>query len=144
MTPDCAPETIIIHFPNYTGPQFFLDENKKNWIPINPLVIYSKEAGASRRQFPIRLAYAMTSHKTQGETLHKGIVDIGKNEKNLGSTFVQLSRFKKLTDFLIRPFPFSRLQKIGDSKCLAPRMKEEKRLNELFILTNYTSARYWC
>ena len=38
MTPDCAPETIIIHFPNYTGPQFFLDENKKNWIPINPLV----------------------------------------------------------------------------------------------------------
>ena len=40
MTPDCAPDTIIIHFPNYTGPQFFLDENKKNWIPINPLSIY--------------------------------------------------------------------------------------------------------
>jgi hypothetical protein len=114
MTPDCAPETI--HFPNYTGPQFFLDENKKNWIPINPLSIYSKEVGASRRQFPIRLAYAMTSHKTQGETLDKGIIHVGNFERHLGTTFKQFSRFKKYTDFIIEPFSFDRLIKIASTE----------------------------
>jgi hypothetical protein len=126
---------LIIIIVDYNGPQFFQEANRHNWIPFSPKSQFDKTSKSTRVQYPLRLAYALTTHKTQGETLHKGIVDIGKNEKNLGSTFVQLSRFKKLTDFLIRPFPFSRLQKIGDSKCLAPRMKEEKRLNELFILT---------
>jgi hypothetical protein len=136
MTPDCAPETIIIHFPNYTGPQFFLDKNKKNWIPINPLSIYSKEAGASRRQFPIRLAHAMTSHKTQGETLDKGIIHVGNFERHLGTTFVQFSRFKKYTDFIIEPFSFDRLTKIANHSSLPPRLKEEERLAKLNKLTN--------
>lgn len=77
------------------------------------------------------MAYAITTHKTQGDTLDKGIVNLGKTEKNLGSTFVQLSRFKKLGDFLIAPFPFSRLQKIALSKSLGPRIEEEKRLDFL-------------
>ena len=66
----------------------------------------------------------MTTHKTQGETLGLGIIDLGKNERSLGSTFVQLSRFKRLTDFLILPFPFSRLTKIALSDSLKPRIEE--------------------
>ena len=129
------PDAIIIYIKQYNGPQFFTDENRHNWIPFSAKSQFDKTSKSTRLQYPLRLAYALTTHKTQGDTLEKGIVDLGKCEKNLGSTFVQLSRFKKLTDFLIKPFPFSRLQKIADSKCLAPRMNEEKRLNELFILT---------
>jgi len=55
------------------------------------------------------LSYALTTHKVQGDTLELGFIDLGKTERNLGSTFVQLSRFKKLTQFLIKPFPFDRL-----------------------------------
>ena len=33
--------------------------------------------------------------------LDKGVIDLGKTERNLGSTFVQLSRFKKIKDFLV-------------------------------------------
>lgn len=73
----------------------------------------------------------MTSHKTQGETLSQGIIDLGKSERSLGSTFVQFSRFKNIKDFLVIPFPFSRLTKIGLSKSLAPRILEEKRLDTL-------------
>lgn len=69
--------------------------------------------------------------KVQGSTLDKGIVDLGKSERHLGTTFVQLSRFKKITDFLIKPFPYSRLQMIAKSEALPARNKEEKRLNEL-------------
>ena len=73
-----------------------------------------------------------------GETLSKGIVNVGKSERNLGSTFVQFSRFKKITDFVISPFPYSRLTKIGLSKFLQPRVQEEKRLDNLSSQTKIT------
>jgi hypothetical protein len=133
--PDSLPDAIIVHFPHYIGPQFFTDEARKNWIPINAKIQYSKLVNATRKQYPLRLRYAMTTHKTQGETLNLGVIDLGKNERSLGSTFVQLSRFKKITDFLIKPFPFSRLTKISLSTLLMPRMTEELRLNNLNITT---------
>ena len=44
---------------NTRGPEFFQENDpKRNWIPINPLNIFSKALNMSRTQFPIRLAYA--------------------------------------------------------------------------------------
>ena len=50
---------------------------------------------------PIRLAYALTINKSQGQTLGKVVVDLGKNERSLGLAFVALSRVKNHRDFLI-------------------------------------------
>jgi hypothetical protein len=61
---------IEISKQDYTGPQFFDDPIKLNWIPIVPLSIYSEETRSTRTQFPIRLAYAMTIHKSQGVILN--------------------------------------------------------------------------
>ena len=70
--------------------------------------------------------------------MDKGVIDLGKTERNLGSTFVQLSRFKKIKDFLVMPFPYSRLNKIALSVSLPPRKAEEARLEKLNIKTkNY-------
>ena len=66
----------------------------------------------SRTNYPIRLAYALTIHKSQGQTLRKIIVELGKKESTLGITFVTLSRVKNVKDFLIHPFPLDRLTKI--------------------------------
>ena len=107
----------------------------KNFIPIGPKTSYSKKIGASRKQFPIRLAYAITTHKTQGDTLTKGIINVGKIEKNLGTTFVQFSRFKKITDFVCYPFPYSRLTKIALCKALPSRNAEEANLDKLTLET---------
>ncbi len=63
------------------GPQFFNEDELKNCLPIPPNKIYSKEVSANRKQFPIRLAYAITTHKTQGETLEKGVIHLGKMRK---------------------------------------------------------------
>jgi hypothetical protein len=124
---ESMPEAIIVHFPKYVGPQFFNNTAKNNWIPVNPKTIYCDRLGASRCQFALRLAYAITTHKVQGDTLESGVIDLGSSERSLGTTFVQISRFKKLDQFLIQPFAFDRLKKIATSECLAPRQKEEKR-----------------
>lgn len=58
------------------------------------------------------LAYAVTIHKIQGITAKKTIVDIGKNEKPSGLTYVALSRVRKLEDLLIEYFGLERLEKL--------------------------------
>lgn len=127
-----SPHTIFIEFDNYSGPRFFkLDDYRKDWIPINPLTIFNQTINASRTQFPIRLAYALTIHKSQGQTLEKVVIDLGKNERSLGLAFVALSRVKTYKDFLIQPFSLERLTKIKNSASLAPRVKEEKRIKSI-------------
>jgi len=63
------------------------------------------------------------------------VIDLGNNEKNLGTSFVQLSRFKNINDFLIQPLPFDRLTNIKNSIMLAPRIAEKTRLKLLTINT---------
>ena len=123
------PSAIFIEFDNYSGPKFFTDtDSRKNWIPINPLSIYCNQNGGSRTQYPIRLAYALTIHKSQGQTLEKVVIDIGKKETTLGLTFVALSRVRKFSDFIIKPFTLQRLNKIRESSCLMLRKNEEERV----------------
>ena len=80
---------------------------------------------------PIKLAYALTIHKSQGQTLEKVVVDLGKSEKSLGLAFVALSRVKNHKDFLIQPFPLERLTKIKKSSSLEPRINEETRIEKI-------------
>jgi hypothetical protein len=50
---------------------------------------YSPSVSGSRTQYPIRLAYASTIHKSQGQTMEKTVIDLGDTEKSLGLTFVE-------------------------------------------------------
>lgn len=86
------PPSIIIHFPNYIGPQFFVENERRNWIPVSMQSIFSKPLNGHRNQFPMRLAYALTIHKCQGQTVPKCILDIGANELSIGQTYVAFSR----------------------------------------------------
>ncbi len=115
------PDTILIHFLDYDGPQFFKDNSRKNWIPLNALSVFCTITKNTRKNFPIRLGYASTIHKVQGATLKSGVVDLGKNERSLGTAFVALSRFKRFEGFLVQPFSLDRItSKIKKSTMLAP------------------------
>ncbi len=70
----------------------------------------------SRHQVPLRLRYAMTIHKSQGQTLSKAVVDLGKGKRVAGCTFVATSRVRLIHDIVFEPMTFDRLKAIGRSK----------------------------
>ena len=51
---------------------------------------------ATFEQFPLRLAYAMTIHKSQGQTFDKVLIDLGPGAFAHGQTYVALSRCTSL------------------------------------------------
>ena len=59
---------------------------------------------AEFQQFPLRLAWAVTIHKSQGKTYDRAIVDLGQRSFAPGQTYVALSRITELDGlYLTRP-----------------------------------------
>lgn len=129
--PPDLPIAVLVELPNYCGPPFFHSAPK--CIPITPITF--EWESKSRQQLPLQLRYAVTIHKSQGQTLQKAVIDIVKAELSPGSTFVAMSRLRKLEDGLLQPMTFERLKKIGQSKLFAERLQEEERLSKLSSTT---------
>ena len=64
----------------------------------------SKDVVAEFTQFPLRLAWAVTIHKSQGKSYDRAIVDLGPRSVAPGQTYVALSRITALEGlYLTRP-----------------------------------------
>lgn len=53
-------------------------------------------------QLPMKLAWAITIHKSQGKTFNKAVIDIGSNIFSAGQTYVALSRCTNLEGMVLK------------------------------------------
>ena len=60
-----------------------------------------------RNQIPLDLAFAITIHKSQGLTLERAVINLGKSENQSGGiTFVALSHLKTFEGLWLKPMPW--------------------------------------
>ena len=135
---DCPPSlplAVLVRFDRYTGPSF--SPKFRNCVPIAPFIAYADGDNQSleRQQLPLKLCYAMTIHKSQGLTLQKATVDLGKQESVPGLAYVALSRVRQLQDLAVVPMSFERLTAVKRHKSFLYRIDEEKRLAQLASVT---------
>ncbi len=65
----------------------------------------NSEVVGAFRQYPLRLAWAVTIHKSQGKTFSKVIIDVGRGTFSHGQAYVALSRCTTLEGIVLRrPF----------------------------------------
>ena len=123
--PPHLPVAVMVRFDHYIGPTLH-----NGTVPIPPICQTWSASGSqhSRLQLPLKLAWAVTIHKSQGLTLDKVVIDIGQREFSSGLTFVACSRVCHLQDLLFNsPFPYQRLANLSNSRHLVER-KQDLRL----------------
>ena len=129
--PPNLPIAVIVKFNNYTGPS--INDKIPACVPICPITVaaHLAEGMHERQQLPPKLAWAMTIHKSQGLTLSKAWIDIGKSENTPEISYVALSRVKTLSSCVIEPMTLERLTGLKSSFSLKYRLDEENRLDKL-------------
>lgn len=95
-----------------------------------------------RRALPLVPAYSITTHKSQGQTLRKIVIDLNMplGMVEVASAYVPLSRVQQLTDLIIlQDFSITALQVKPSKRQLA----EIHRLTAIFEETKHRYAHYF-
>jgi ATP-dependent DNA helicase PIF1 len=93
-----------------------LCNNQEITIEQMPFVVEDNQGMATRKQFPLIVAYAITTHKSQGSTLDFVIVDLGPSIFAPGQAYVALSRARNWESILISNYSRSSIK--ADPKAL--------------------------
>ena len=86
---------VVVRFDGYIGPDWSSGKMYRGCVPISPVQPSWSSCGANgegstmtRTQLPLKPCWALTTHKSQGQTLDKAVVDLGKREACTGLNFI--------------------------------------------------------
>lgn len=109
---ECLADSIKIEIPSSSDTTKIIEVFPYEWQNIKYIMNESKdddqkidiEIVGTYRQLPIKLAWAITIHKSQGKTFDRVFIDLDKGSFAHGQTYVALSRCRYLDGiFLSRP-----------------------------------------
>jgi ATP-dependent DNA helicase PIF1 len=103
------PSLVLIKFDEYKGPDFLGCPQGIVPVFLATRQFEFKGIACSCTQFPLRLAYAITVHKSQGLTLLRAVLNLNQKEHCLGLSYVAVSQVKALDGILFEvPFDYER------------------------------------
>ena len=101
-------ETIRLSSQNsrvrYTAPLFFFSFFFSPWEVVSSVcmfLFFCNTPPTCNHHPQLGLCWAITMHKSHGQTLDKVVIDLGPKEACTGLTFVCLSRAKRLVDLMV-------------------------------------------
>lgn len=101
------PFAVLIAFNRYSSLVFLGCDASIVLVFANLSRFDYRGVACTRRQFPLRLAYGITVHKSQGLTLSKAVMNLARKEHALGLSYVAVSRVKTLQGLLFEcPFDY--------------------------------------
>ena len=126
------PSIVLMKFDEYNGPNF--PDCDIGVIPVFPATRHFEYKGVacSRTQFPLRLAYAITIHKSQGLTLSRAVLNLNQREHCLGLSYVAVSRVKTLSGVLFEvSFDFDRFERVNSAVSIDRELDYTVRTNQV-------------
>lgn len=122
--PPMLPDYVLVEFDDYHGPTV----PGTNLVPVKQIRCDSENKDISHMlNIPLALSFAQTIYKSQGKTLDRAVVDIGKSEQALGQAYVALSRTRRMTDMRLKPFARERLTSIAKHQEMPARRAEVQK-----------------
>ncbi|HKK77825.1 MAG TPA: PIF1 family ATP-dependent DNA helicase [Saprospiraceae bacterium] len=104
---DLKTDTIVVEVEEKSGFRRSIEVEKMDWEVLKyqsdadkPEKITTEVLGTFT-QFPLKLAWAITIHKSQGKTFEKVIIDMGRGAFEHGQTYVALSRCRTLEGIVL-------------------------------------------
>ena len=117
------PAQIIVQLDSATAPKLKVE-------PVSWKMVDGNRTIASYRQMPLRLAWAITVHKSQGMTLSAARIDLT-NAFTPGMGYVALSRLRNLDRLYLKGFNEVALQTSPEARQLDRQLRQRSRQAEL-------------